>query len=659
MDALLIYFSTPINVYFLILISFSTASIIIIGRDIKPIRNYVLKFKNINMNSMLLKYTRSLENNLSRVLSDDDIYSFTEIIWVKLDNKLVDINLNYVKIFRDYTYEQIISNNTNLISAEEEVILNKNPTQLKKIIRGKQVLLEIIKIKKENYVIFKAKNITSTNDLEQLFIKQNETNLQLMNQLTNPLIIYDQNKSPIFFNSSFKSFFSLDDDTLGKKPNESEILEILRQKKLLPYQANFREWKKQQLNIYNTLENREQWWYLQDGRTLRVISQANPMGGVTHIYENYTDKLALENETALLLSIQEQTINSLSEGIILFGTNGKVKLHNHQFNKIFKIVDNIQDLHIEKLLEEILKKDPSSKFNDILINVVSSGVNRKDHSNIMEFNKNILHYQSSILPDRSILYTFTDITASQNIENALIEKNKALSEADYIKTNFLNNISHELRAPLQNIIGFSDILEARLSNINKDQNIIDYINDIKRSGRELHHQINQILELTDLESNGLKHNQIGYSADNLSELLQSELNKLNFLDKKFIIKIHKDYKDEAAKKNSINSGFFKVFNQLIKIIDKNLVMDGDSEYEIIMSKITDHEFDQYIFNISYTEPINSKHIQSYLVMDDIYSPGSIEKTILEKYSQILGYQIDLSSEFNEFKIKVPIVAHES
>jgi hypothetical protein len=102
-----------------------------------------------------------------------------------------------------------------------------------------------------------------------------------------------------------------------------------------------------------------------------------------------------------------------------------------------------------------------------------------------------------------------------------------------------------------------------------------------------------------------------------------------------------------------------VFNQLIKIIDKNLVMDGDSEYEIIMSKITDHEFDQYIFNISYTEPMNSQHIQSYLVMDDIYSPGSIEKTILEKYSQILGYQIDLSSEFNEFNIKVPIVTHES
>ena len=659
MEALLKYFSTPINIYFLILISFLTASIILISREIGPLKNYIIKLKHLNMNSLLFKYTKSEKKDPSRVLNDDEIYSFSEIIWVKLGNKLVDVNLNYMKIFRDHTYEEIIANNATFISPEEEAILNENPTQLKKIIKGKQVHFEIIKIKKENYVIFSAKNTTSTNDKEQLFIMQNDTNLQLMNQLTNPIVIYDQNKSPIFFNASFQSFFSLDDDTLSKKPNESEILEILRQKNLLPYQANFKEWKKQQLNIYHTLENREQWWYLQDGRTLRVISQANPMGGVTHIYENYTDKLALENESALLASIQEQTINSLSEGIILFGVNGKVKLHNHQFNKMFNIVENIQNMHIEKLLEVIEDQDTSSIFKEILVNVVSSGVNRKDHSNTLVFKKNILHYQSSILPDRSILYTFTDITASQNIENALIEKNRALTEADKIKTNFLNNISYELRAPLQNIIGFSDILEARLSNINKDQNIIDYLNDIKKSGRELHHQINQILELTDLESNNLKYDQIEYSTDKLIELLQTELNKLNFLDKKFKIKVQKENKYESSKKCSVNIGFFRVFNQLIKIIDKNLVGQSELEHQIIMSKKTDHTYDHYIFKVSNTKPINPEHLNSYSLTSDVYTPGSIEKTILEKYSQILGCQVDLSSEFNEFKIKIPIVTHES
>ena len=46
----------------------------------------------------------------------------------------------------------------------------------------------------------------------------------------------------------------------------------------------------------------------------------------------------------------------------------------------------------------------------------------------------------------------------KKIEEALIEKNSALAQADNIKTSFMNNISHELRAPLQNIIG-SELIE--------------------------------------------------------------------------------------------------------------------------------------------------------------------------------------------------------
>ena len=120
-----------------------------------------------------------------------------------------------------------------------------------------------------------------------------------------------------------------------------------------------------------------------------------------------------------------------------------------------------------------------------------------------------------------------------------------------------------------------------------------------------------------------------------------------------------DNKYESSEKCSINIGFVRVFNQLIKIIDKNLAGHSEFEHQIIMSKKKAHDYDHYIFNVSNTEPINPEDSHSYSLTSDVYSPGSIEKTILEKYSQILGYQIDLSSEFNEFKIKIPIVSDES
>ena len=99
----------------------------------------------------------------------------------------------------------------------------------------------------------------------QLLDKQNETNLQLMNRLNSPVAIFGQDQSLVFFNSAFESFSMLTYEYLNNKPTESEMLDSMRQKEILPYQANFQEWKKKQLNIYETLNDREQWWYLQDG----------------------------------------------------------------------------------------------------------------------------------------------------------------------------------------------------------------------------------------------------------------------------------------------------------------------------------------------------------------------------------------------------------
>ena len=174
-----------------------------------------------------------------------------------------------------------------------------------------------------------------------------------MNQLTDPVAIYAQDGSLVFFNMAFKKFASMDEEYLKEKPNESDILDTMRYKDLIPTQINFSEWKKKQLNIYKTLTNREQWWYLPDGRAIRVLSQPNPLGGVTHIFENHTDRLALENETRLLSSIQEQTIDNLSEGIALFGTDGRVKLTNPKFNELWNMKLNMDGVHIEHLIDAL------------------------------------------------------------------------------------------------------------------------------------------------------------------------------------------------------------------------------------------------------------------------------------------------------------------
>ena len=437
---------------------------------------------------------------------------------------------------------------------------------------------------------------------------------------------------------------------LNNKPTESEILDSMRQKEILPYQANFQEWKKKQLNIYETLNDREQWWYLQDGRTLRILSQPNPMGGVTHIFENHTERLALENEAKLLSEIQKQTIDSLSEGIVLFGIDGKIKLHNPKFSELWQIENSLVGMHVKSFIKNIEKSDI---LDEIYINIVSSGVDRREHSNILNCENNkIIYYQSSILPDRSILYTFTDITDSKKIEEALIEKNSALAQADNIKTSFMNNISHELRAPLQNIIGFSELIEETHNSSGISRQISDYIKDIKKSGNELHHQINQILEITALESGNIESEYQKINGNDIVEIFQDELNKLDFFNINY--DVAGNAIDDSKFMNIDVTHISRLFTGVVRLVDRHMSSDDIKKCKIKIDIKSDHKSSKFILKFDGISQNLFKDINN-LNKEFTYVPGTIENIIIDKYVMFFSGKINIEPKGNEITIKIPAI----
>jgi len=85
-----------------------------------------------------------------------------------------------------------------------------------------------------------------------------------------------------------------------------------------------------------------------------------------------------------------------------------------------------------------------------------------------------------------------------------LEETLRLKEMDEFKSRFFTNITHEFRTPLTVILGMSE----QLVNDVKDQNQIKKIGLIKRNGDNLLRLVNQILDLSKLESNTLKLNYI-------------------------------------------------------------------------------------------------------------------------------------------------------
>lgn len=84
-------------------------------------------------------------------------------------------------------------------------------------------------------------------------------------------------------------------------------------------------------------------------------------------------------------------------------------------------------------------------------------------------------------------------------QQELAESNKRLEEVSLSKSDFLANMSHELRTPLNAVIGFSEVLQDQMFGpINDKQQ--EYVNNILTSGKHLLSLINDILDLSKVES---------------------------------------------------------------------------------------------------------------------------------------------------------------
>ena len=351
--------------------------------------------------------------------------------------------------------------------------------------------------------------------------RQMQAHVRTLDQLPTAVAMFDAKQRLVFHNAAYRRLWGLDQAFLDARPTEGEILDRLRAARKLPEQADFRMWKAGVLASYGAVEPQETWWYLPDRRTLRVVANPHPQGGLTYLFDDLSERVDLESQFNALMRVQGETLDTLKEGVAVFGTDGRVKLFNRAFADMWRL--SREALASGPHIDEIVRLcrplapegDPWIEIRGAVAGLpdmrmgLSCRMERRDGS--------VLDCAAQPLPDGATLLTFADVTASVNVERALTEKNDALERASRLRDDFVHHVSYELRSPLTNVLGFTQLLgDETVGPLNPRQR--EYASHIMRSTAALLAILNDILDLASIDTGALE---LVYEPVNIRETIEA------------------------------------------------------------------------------------------------------------------------------------------
>lgn len=223
------------------------------------------------------------------------------------------------------------------------------------------------------------------------------------------------------------------------------------------------------------------------------------------IIGNQISNFIIKQEDQDQLHLLGKAVEQSQAGICIFDSNGNITFSNPGFDRIFKYEKSeimgqnhrffwLHDYHegyyqkIKNILEtggdwngELKAKDKLGNqiWLSVMIGPVKLGVSNQ----------------------KSFVAILEDITENKRNLLALVEAKNLAERSDSLKTSFLQNMSHEIRTPLNGIIGFANLIDKEISDPNDFE---DYAKIIRNSGNRLMELINNILDLSKIESGNVE-----------------------------------------------------------------------------------------------------------------------------------------------------------
>lgn len=351
-----------------------------------------------------------------------------------------------------------------------------------------------------------AIDITREHDLRDNLERYARAQDEAFNHLRDAVAIFSNEQKLVFHNKAFRDLFKLDEAWLNQRPFHGEILDRLRERRLIPDQANYPTWKSAQLGAYQSLDREaaEDTWPLPDERMLRVARVRHPLGGMLLVFDDKTKEIALETRYNTLIQVQRATLDRLNEGVAVFGSDGRLKLHNAAFETMWGIPagELAPGEPFDRLIERCRERFADmTEWQDIKARItdVSPEARRAVTREMKRSDDTVLTYLQRSLPDGSTVIAFHDVTAIRELNDALEIRNQALEAAEKVKTRFVENVSYHLRTPLTSVMGFAQLLSVTADG-KLDKSELSQLDAIIQASTDLNKLVENIIVIAAIDA---------------------------------------------------------------------------------------------------------------------------------------------------------------
>ena len=293
-------------------------------------------------------------------------------VWLRNDKlKIINCNRKFAELAGSTNRETILREGGEINSIGGESVSKELAKAACAANRGRKATVNVVKdgerLVMEAYEtpfhaeesldkIFTAGTLIDVSELDEL--KRNlklhqNAQLEILGTLGTAFAVFDQNLRLAFHNHSFAQLWPLEESWFEGEPTYAAFLDTIREKRLLPEVPDYVMFKnEEQKKFTQIIEPQKDMLHLPDGKTLRRLRAAYPMGGLIFAYEDITDRLATTSAYNALLSVQKELLENLFDAVLIFGANGRLNSYNQAYLKLWKAQKSFLDQ--EPSLDEVL-----------------------------------------------------------------------------------------------------------------------------------------------------------------------------------------------------------------------------------------------------------------------------------------------------------------